>query len=80
MVLDGCPMFAPAYSGFPVELSALTHFMRLSLMKAATQVLVVPRAGNPDTWAEEDGTQPLPTLLLCGQKGCWSEQEPSCME
>jgi hypothetical protein len=32
---------------------ALANFMRLSLMKAHMQVLVAPRAGNPDTGAEE---------------------------
>jgi hypothetical protein len=30
------------------------------------------------TWAEKDGAQPLPTLLLRGEKDCGQEQESSC--
>jgi hypothetical protein len=37
---------------------ALANFMRLSLMKAAHADVVAPRAGNPDTWAENDGRSP----------------------
>jgi len=42
--------------------------------------LVEPRAGNPGPWAEKDGAQPLPTLLLRGQKDYGEEQEWSRME
>ena len=32
---DGCPTFAPAYSGFPVELAGVGELHAASLMKAA---------------------------------------------
>jgi hypothetical protein len=38
-----------------------------------TQRLVVPRAGNPDTWAENDGRSPTIafTELLTKSIGCF---------
>jgi hypothetical protein len=51
-------MFAPAYSGFPVELSGVGELHAAFLNESRTRVLVAPRAGNPGTWAEKDGAQP----------------------
>jgi hypothetical protein len=46
-------MFAKAYSGFPVELAGVGELHAAFLNESRTRGwLVVPRAGNPDTWAE----------------------------
>jgi hypothetical protein len=47
--MDGCPRSQKRTSDFLSAMLALANFTRL---------LVAPRAGNPDTWAEKDGRGP----------------------
>jgi hypothetical protein len=61
-------MGAPGSLDFLLSLLALSNLMRLSLMKAAYLVLVAPRAGNPDTWAENDIFR---SLFLAPPWICW---------
>jgi hypothetical protein len=58
----GAPRSPKRTPDFLSSFLALAHFMRLSLMKAHTRVLVEPRAENPDTWAENDGAKPPKAL------------------
>jgi len=53
------PHFAKAYSGFPVELAGAGELHAAFLNESRTHGgWWCPRAGNPDTWAENDGRSP----------------------
>jgi hypothetical protein len=62
-------MFAAASSGFPVELAGVGELYAAFLNESRTRgCLVAPRAGNPDTWAENDGRSPSIAFYLRSNK------------